>query len=246
MDRWRPPGYTPFMPRPVRSASGGLVYHVLNRAIAQATLFEEHGDYSGFERALGQAHERVAMRTLAYCIMPSHWHLVLWPRADGELSEFMRWLTVTHAQRWRAHQGTSGNGHVYQGRYKSFPVKSDSHFLTVCRYVERNARRANLVRRAENWRWGSLWQRERAEAADAWLWSRWPVPRPPHWLKIVNQPQTEKELEALRVCVARGRPYGSPMWTQRKARQLGLESSLRPRGRPPKKKKKGTGVFSRK
>jgi putative transposase len=218
------------------------VYHALNRAIAQATLFREDGDYWAFERVLEQAHERVAVRILAYCIMPNHWHLVLWPRADADLSEFMRWLTLTHTQRWHAHHGTSGSGHLYQGRYKSFPVESDSHFLMVCRYVERNALRARLVSRAEDWRWGSLWRRERAKAADPWLWCRWPVTRPPDWLEIVNQPQTNRELEALRLCLARGRPYGSPMWTKRTARRLGLESSLRPRGRPPKKK--GTGVFS--
>jgi hypothetical protein len=88
------------------------------------------------------------MRLLAYCLMPNHFHLLVWPRADGDLSQFLRWLTVTHTQRWHAHHRTAGTGHLYQGRFKSFPVQSDEHFLTVCRYVERNALRANLVGRA--------------------------------------------------------------------------------------------------
>ncbi|HUG92188.1 MAG TPA: hypothetical protein VML55_15210, partial [Planctomycetaceae bacterium] len=85
--------------------------------------------------------------------MPNHWHLVVWPAGDGDLSEYMRWLTVTHTQRWHAAHHTSGTGALYQGRFKS------EHFLTVCRYVERNALRANLAGSAEAWRWGSLWQR---------------------------------------------------------------------------------------
>ncbi len=82
---------------------------------------------------------------------------MLWPREDGDLGRFMQRLGVTHARRWHEHRRRVGYGHVYQGRYKSFPVERDEHFLTVCRYVERSALRARLVRRAENWRWSSLW-----------------------------------------------------------------------------------------
>jgi len=81
--------------------------------------------------------------------MPNHWHFLFWPRKDGELSEVMRLLSVTHTQRWHAHRHTAGTGPVYQGRFKSFPVQSDEHFLTVARYVERNPVRTNLVLRAE-------------------------------------------------------------------------------------------------
>ena len=116
------------------------------------TIFEKEEDYEAFERVLQEAVERVEMRLLAYCLMPNHWHLVAWPREDKELSRFTGWLTLTHTQRWHAHRGTTGTGHLYQGRFKSFPVQSDAHFLTVCRYVERNALRANLVACAEDWR----------------------------------------------------------------------------------------------
>ena len=96
------------------------------------------------------------MRLLTYCLVPNHFHLLLWPREDGDLSAFMRWLTMTHTQRWHAHHSTAGTRHVYQRRYKSFPVQSGEHLLTVCRYVERNALCANLVQRAEEWKSGSL------------------------------------------------------------------------------------------
>jgi len=88
--------------------------------------------------------------------LPNHWHFVLWPRGDGELSESVRWLTLPHTQLWYAAHRTAGTDPLYQGRFKSFPVQDDEYFWTVCRYVERNAVRANLVRRAEAWPWGSL------------------------------------------------------------------------------------------
>ena len=133
---------------------------------------------------------------LAYCVMSSHWHLVLWPQADGELSRFTAWLTLTHTQRWHAHRHSAGRGHLDQGRFKSFPVQDDEHFFTVCRYVERNALRANLVRRAEDWRWGSLHRWERGNTKEKSLLAAWPVRRVPNWVEDVNTPQTEAELSA--------------------------------------------------
>jgi putative transposase len=137
---WDPDSFC-LMPRPLRAAVGGLIYHVLNRANARMTIFETDGDYQAFEDLLHAARQRTGTRLLAYCLMPNHWHLVLWPRADGELSEFAGWLTLTHTTRWHAHRGTIGTGHLYQGRFKSFPIQNDEHLYTVCRYVERNALR---------------------------------------------------------------------------------------------------------
>jgi putative transposase len=220
------------MPRRLRFASGGFVYHVLNRAVARATIFDKSADYAAFEKVLKQAKERLPMRLLAYCLLPNHWHLVLWPRRDGDLSEFMRWLTVTHTQRWHAHRHTAGTGPLYQGRFKSFPVQSDEHVITVCRYVERNPLRANLVRRAETWRWGSLWHR--VHESGALVLDDWPLPLPDDWLRYVHRAGTEAELEALRRSVSRGTPFGEERWQKSTAEQLGLQSTLRTRGRPRK------------
>ena len=148
------------MPRRPRVATGNYVYHVLNRAVGRNTIFESDEDYLAFLKVLQQARDQAECRLLSFCVMPNHWHLVVWPKGDNDLSEYMRWLTVTHTQRWHSFHGTSGTGPLYQGRFKSFPVQADDHFYDVCRYVERNALRASLVRKAENWRWGSLWQRE--------------------------------------------------------------------------------------
>ena len=163
------------MGRPLRVAAGGVIYHVLNRANARGRIFERPGDFEAFERVLGEAQSRIPARILAYCVMPDHWHLVLWPSRDGDLTRFMAWVTLTHTQRWHAHRQSAGVGHLYQGRYKSFPVQSDGHFLIVCRYVERNPLRAGLVARAEDWRWSSLWRRgKEGLSTPPWL-SPWPV-----------------------------------------------------------------------
>jgi len=197
-------------------------------------LFEKDGDYQAFEAVLAETLELRPMRLLAYCVMPNHWHMVLWPKADGDLGSFMQRLSVTHARRWHEHRQRVGYGHVYQARYKSFPVQRDAHFLTVCRYVERNALRARLVRRAENWRWSSLWRREQNSPEVAGWLSAWPVDRPRNWVERVNAAETPDELERLQVSVARSRPFGGAVWVRRTAVRLGLESSTRPRGRPRK------------
>src|SRR6188472_674637 len=163
------------MGRPHRAAEGGYVYHVLNRANARMTIFDDDGDYEAFETVLVEAVERTKTRLLAYCVMPNHWHLLVWPRKDGELSRFVGWLTLTHTQRWHAYRRSAGSGHVYQGRFKSFPIQQDEHFYTVARYVERNAVRANLVRRAENWRWSSFYRWLYGNAEAQALLTAWPL-----------------------------------------------------------------------
>ncbi len=158
--------------------------------------------------------------------------MVLSPHEDGGMSAFLGWLTLTHTQRYHAHHGTTGYGHVYQGRYKSFPVQDDDHFFTVCRYVERNALTAELVKRAEDYRWGSLsnWLGGETPIALA----PWPIRRLPGWAQRVNLALGKKELKDLRHSVKRNLPFGDQAWTTTTAKRLGLESTTRPRGRPKK------------
>jgi putative transposase len=199
-------------------------------------IFDDDADYEAFERILWQAVERSNTRLLAYCLMPNHWHLVVWPRKNDELSRFVGWLTLTHTQRWHAYRNSAGSGHVYQGRFKSFPVQEDEHFYTVARYVERNALRAGLVRRAENWKWSSLLRWMRGSSEDKQLLAAWPVSRRPSWVEHVNAPQSEAELQAVRRSIERGRPFGDESWTDRAVDRLDLATTLRPRGRPRNQK----------
>ncbi len=225
------------MPRTARVAPGGMVFHVLNRANARARIFAKDADYAAFERVMRETLARKPMRILGYSIMPNHWHLVLWPEHDGELGAFMQRLTTTHVRRWHLHRNSVGCGHLYQGTYKSFPIEADEHLLAVLCYVERNALRAGLVERAEDWRWSSLWRWRHPEVThEVPPLAAWPVERPRQWLLQVNQPQPKAELEALQTAVHRGRPFGSAAWQAMTAEKLGLQSTFQPRGRPRKDK----------
>ena len=220
------------MPRTARASVGGICYHVINRGNARAEVFRHPGDYQAFVALLRESTERVKVRVLAYCLMPNHFHVAVWPRADGDLSRWMQWLLTAHVRRHHRHYGSSG--YVWQGRFKAFPIEQDAHLLTVLRYMERNPLRAGLVARAEDWLWSSLREWGRAGTfLDAG-----PVPRPADWVAWVNEAMTEGDVERIRHSVNRGTPFGIEAWAVRTARHLGLEASLRPRGRPRKGQEK--------
>ncbi|MCK5000878.1 MAG: transposase [Anaerohalosphaera sp.] len=223
------------MGRAKRIDMGGIVYHVINRANGRLRIFKKKADFEAFERILAEGVERYAMRVCGYCIMGNHWHLVLWPRADGDMSQFMRWVTLTHTQRWHAAHGTVGIGHLYQGRYKSFPVQGNCHYLTVMRYVEANPLRAEIVDAAGDWPWSSFAVRMGLEKELPI--SRGPVALPANWPGLVALVMEPNDLAAIEKCLKRGAPLGNERWVTQTAAKLQLQSTLRPRGRP----RKGTG-----
>ena len=220
------------MPRTARAAVGGVCYHVINRGNGRMKVFHAAEDYANFIELLGRANARIDMRLLAFCLMPNHFHLVLWPREDGDLGRHLQWLLTAHVRRYHRMRGPRSSGHVWQGRFKAFPIEQDVHLLTVMRYVERNPLRARLVARAEDWQWSSAWRGRPRHARD--LLSDGPADVPRDWLRRLNTPQTDAEEAAVRQSLARGRPFGGESWVQQTAGALGLESTLRPRGRPSK------------
>jgi putative transposase len=220
------------MPRRPRADEAGGLYHALNRGNARRKIFRKEPDYKAFEQILSEGLERYEVSLLSFQLMPNHWHLVLRPNRDGAMSDFLRWVTATHTMRYHAHYHTSGQGHVYQGRFKSFPIQDDEHFLTVCRYVERNALRAGLVKRAEYWRWSSLSRWLERPEPEPKLLTAWPISRLPGWVERVNQAMTDAEQEAIRTSAQRGSPFGDESWVESTAKRLNLESSIRPWGRP--------------
>ena len=234
------------MPRNPRSIEAGLVYHVLNRGNGRMRLFHKDEDFAAFEKVLGEGLERYPVDLLSYCLMGNHWHLVLRPREDQALSNLMRWVGVTHVRRHHEHYHNQGGGHLYQGRFKSFPIQEDGHFLRVCRYVEANALRAGLVERAEAWPWGAAAVRSSkmmrsGKIQKPYMLGAWPVNRPARWMAIVNEPDAKDDLEAIRISVERGQPFGDREWVERTAKRLGLMPSLRNRGRPKKKRGRKAG-----
>jgi putative transposase len=220
------------MPRRARVAFGGMVYHVLNRGNGRMRIFSKPGDYSAFIKLLEEARIRTSMRILSWCLMPNHWHLVLWPHKDGDLASFVGWLSNTHVRRWRAHRHNTGEGHLYQGRYKSFIIQTDQHLLTVLRYVEQNPMRAGSVTQAQDWQWSSA-TREPLLIADAW-----PLPKPDDWASRLNTALPQVTLDRLQVSITRGRPFGSETWLARNVKRFGLEYTVRDPWRPTKEKKK--------
>lgn len=220
------------MPRAARVAPGDTVYHVINRANGKLRLFKKDDDFLAFFRCVREALAKHPIRILGWCVMANHWHFVVWPEKDGDLSRFFGYLGLLHATRWQAAHGAAGTGHVYQGRFKSFMVQEDEHLQWVLRYVERNALRANLVKRAQDYRWSSLhaWSDRQSELRD--LISVWPIRRPSDWTRWVNAPGTDSEREAIELSLKRDRPLGDEKWTLATAAKHGLQSTLRPRGRP--------------
>jgi putative transposase len=218
------------MPRTARAVIPGYCYHLLNRANKRAQVFHSDEDYSQFLALLSRAQDRLELPILALCLMPNHVHMVVQPRAESDLARWTHWVFTTHA-RWY-HAKHSSTGRIWKGRYKAFPSQDDHHLTTVMRYVERNALRANLVERAEDWRWGSL--RWRSAPMPPLKISSPPVSLPSYWRHLVNEPQTDAELAAIRTSVNRQRPFGSEEWVRKQAKDLELEASLAPIGRPRK------------
>jgi len=219
------------MPRVARGLVDGFVYHVLNRGNDRQVVFRKSQDYGSFIDLMREAKQKYPVKIFAYCLMPSHFHMVLMPMRAEELSKWMQWLMTSHVRRYHRHYGTSG--HVWQGRFKSFVIQEDSHLLTVLRYVEGNPVRASLVKSAREWWWSS--HRERIGKRLRLLVDEIPIELPGDWDRYVDEPLTEKELEKLRQSVIRLSPFGNAEWQQQICRSLGLEHTIRPRGRPRKK-----------
>jgi len=218
------------MPRTARFIIADCCYHVLNRGNKKAQVFHEAADYEQFLALLYRAQERLQVPIISACLMPNHFHLVVRPAGADDLAQWTHWVFTTHVRWYHAKYGTTGR--LWQGRFKAFLIQQDHHLLTVMRYVERNALRAKLVERAEDWHWGSLAWRSARRAPVSLATS--PVPLPSYWRHLVNEPQTAAELAEIRTCVNRQRPFGEVDWVTAQAEVLGIEHSLTPIGRPRK------------
>ncbi len=220
------------MPRRLRIDVGNEIYHCLNRAVGRQTIFKNDKDYQLFENILQEVVDITEMRILAYSIMPNHFHLILHPRNDGDLSEFMKRLTVTHTQRYRVATKTVGQGAVYQGRYKSFITQDDKHLFTVLRYVERNPLTAQLVNNPLEWRFGSVYRRYKGTLKEKLLLSSWVCKEPENYLELLTQALTPKEIERIELSERKGLPFGDEEHVLTLVEKYSLQSTLREKGRP--------------
>lgn len=210
------------MPRIPRGQVAGHAYHILNRGNGGATVFHKNGDYTAFLNLLAMAKTKYPVKLFGVCLMPNHFHLVVQPATDAALSSFMQWWMTSHVRRYHQHYRSSG--HVWQGRFKSFPIQQDGHLLIALRYVLRNPVRAGLVEHAMDWPWSSLRLPHLRDPV--------PVETPIEWLQGIDQPLFAHELTMLRTCVNRQQPFGTTDWQATTAARLGLSSTLQKRGRP--------------
>jgi putative transposase len=216
------------MPRPHRNLPVGHVFHVVNRGNDRRSLFFDQVDYQGFMDLLLEAGRRFHVLVIAYCLMPNHWHLIMTPQEAGAVSAHLHWLTTTHSVQYRRRLESVGNGHVYQARFSAFPIQTNRHYFNGVKYVEANALRKRLVRRAEEWMWSSAYER----VHGCKLVQPGPVELPANWLDFVNMKQSRHVTDEIRVCARAQRPYGDEKWAAATAAELGIESRMHPRGRP--------------
>jgi putative transposase len=198
------------------------VAHVLSRGNNRATVFHSTAEYRDFIALLDEARQHHDVGVFAFCIMPNHFHLVVHVEHQQKLSAMMQWWLTSHVRRY--HPRHESSGHVWQGRFKSFPIQEDEHLLTVLRYVLLNPCRAQLVPTPWHWSWSSLQFRG--------LIQPWPVAPAGGLLKWLSDPLGLDDEEAVQHSIRRGAPFGAEAWKQKVAGDWGLEHTLRPLGRP--------------
>ncbi len=179
------------MPRPPRSHLAAPFFHVVNRGIRRSPIFTRPVDYRAFLGVLKEGLQKHDVTLESNCLMSNHWHLVVEPAGTAALARFMQWVTATHAIRWHHHRHTVGQGALYQGRYFASPLSSMTEVVYACRYVERNALRAGLVRRAQDWPWCSLAERLSAANGPPLKTARFLTSQA--WIDYVNQQSTARE-----------------------------------------------------
>jgi putative transposase len=220
------------MPRRPRHELTGIAFHVMNRAVQGTQLFRVDRDFESFAEIVSEGLDRIGhrVRIFSYEVMSNHFHFGLSCDRVADISTFMHWTVGKHANHWAGAHNARGRGYVYQGRFKCVPVQTSTSLIRVCRYIERNALRKNLVKAAEDWTWGSLFAR--CNNRHPIPLSPWPILQPENWIEFVNTPQTEPELRDLRRCIRRDQPIGNDDWARTVAPLLGL--TMRPVGRPKK------------
>jgi putative transposase len=223
---------------PLKTHRHGLIYHVINRGNNRQNVFHKDADFMAFLKALADLKERKPFELYGYCLLNNHFHLLIKP-LEEPISRIMQSLLVSHTQRYHKHHRSGG--HVWQGRFKSPVIQNDEHLLTVLRYIEANPVRANIVARADDYRWSSYLSHGLGQAdplVDSLVTyqqiSRSAKVRQQKWAAMVHRPLKKSALAAIRRSSATGLPYGDDSWVQRLAAKLGLDLTIRPRGRPRK------------
>lgn len=216
--------------RLARVSPAGYLCHVYNRGNGRLRLFNSPEEYEDFLALLQQGRQHADIRLMGFCIMPTHWHLLLLPTGEHDLAAYVGWVSNAHVRRWHQRHRSVGGGHVYQGRYRSFLVQPGAPCLSVLRYIESNPIRTGLVEDTRQWPWSSLAARQ-ARAKKVAL-DPPSASLPKDWNSLVKEPMPEPLLKTLRISLRRSRPFGTPTWCAETVERFALQHTLRNPWRP--------------
>ncbi|MGH8741597.1 MAG: transposase [Burkholderiales bacterium] len=141
------------MPRVARTVVSDCPLHVVQRGINRNACFFLPSDYWHYLRDLATFSARFGCSVHAYCLMTNHVHLLLTPGAPDSCSLLMKHLGQCHVQRINRRLGKTGT--LWEGRYRSCLVASESYIMTCYRYIDLNPVRAGMVGAPEEYRWSS-------------------------------------------------------------------------------------------
>lgn len=215
------------MPRRARVVIAGAPHHVTQRGNRRQTTFFRDGDYLRYLQLAAEACAKADVECWGYCLMPNHVHLILTPRAPGDLRAALvplHWrytFEINKRERW--------TGYLWQGRFASFAM-DEAYFVQASRYVGLNPVRAGLVARARDWPWSSV--RAHLAGADDALVKTAPLAArvKQNMARFFETDVAEEARKKLRAASSTGRPLGAGEWL--KALAAGDPRMAPPRGRP--------------
>jgi len=142
------------MPRKERYIEPGN-YHIINRGVERRVVYVEPEDYEFFLDLMLKLSKDYEIIVHAFCLMSNHYHLLLETKHNN-ISKAIQFLNDKYAKYFNKKYKRSG--HLWQGRYKSYPLFDDEHFWIVAKYIERNPIKANMVNNIELYKYQSLFQ----------------------------------------------------------------------------------------
>ncbi|MBT9302152.1 transposase [Pseudomonas sp. TAE6080] len=227
------------MPRMGRVVLPNYPHHIVQRGHNRQVVFAAPEDYQRYVGDLRELKEAFGVKVYAYCLMTNHIHLLVAPSESvAGLGQLMKALAA-RATRYRNRiEGRTGT--LWEGRYKSSVVQSESYFLACCRYIELNPVRADMVASAADYPWSSYNARVGCSPDNDWLDidDYFDVPgdtkqdRHESYKSFVNQAVSNDELKTIRLALQRGQLTGTTRFTDEVERIAGIRIASRGQGRP--------------
>ena len=218
------------MPRIARGLADNQIYHIINRGNRREVVFHDNYDYEKFLKLLIESKEKYAIKIYAYCLMPNHFHLVIYTKYADSLSQGMHWISSSSVRYYNKRYNISG--HLWQGRYKSFIVQEDSYLLVLLKYVEANPKRARIVKDCIDYKYSSA--NNRIKNNENLITDEIPILLPDDWYGYINSDEKITDIESIRNCINRQAPLDDKNWKYMVSKKYNLESTINPRGRPKK------------